>query len=290
MIFRDNEVPSGIIDGVNTEFYLSASPVPAGSLLLMVNGVLQVMGQDYTLSGNKITMSTPPNPGYDLRAWYRVEVDLGVDIGTGLYRDDAVKIIMDRLGNRTGLESLIIRHMMAAQHMLQSKPTLPWFLVRLWDFSTSQPYETVPEHFIREVEDVSPLMILDGSVYRPLEKLDYDFLSTSEDYAGQGKPSAYALHGGMLHFFRRPDRQYQFRLMYYGADASLSSNVKNRWLTHAPDLLIATAGLYVARSLRDLEAAALFEKDYVQAWADFIRADTARRNAGMRSSFADYTT
>lgn len=287
-IFRDNEVPSGLINGSNTVFLLSFAPYPQSSLLLTVNGVLQVLGVDYFLDGNQITMVSPPQAGYVLRAWYRVESDVGTDVGTGLYRDDAVQIIMDRLGQRTGLETLIIRHMQAAQQTLQSKPTLPWFLVRTWDFTTSQPYEPVPHHFLREVEDVCPLMMID-TVGSPLEKLDYDFLITSPDYAGRGKPTAYAVQGGRIYLFKAPDKSYDFRFMYYAADAPLTSNIKNHWLMFASDLLIAATGISVAKSLRDLEAAALFERDFAVAWADFIRADTARRFAGLRSSFADYS-
>lgn len=51
------EVPSGAINGSNVTFTLSASPSPSTSLKLFRNGILQLQGTDYTLSGNVITMT-----------------------------------------------------------------------------------------------------------------------------------------------------------------------------------------------------------------------------------------
>jgi hypothetical protein len=74
--FSDAEVPGGTVNGVNATFVLAAAPSPAGSLMLIRNGLLQTAGIDYTLSGNTITFlagaipqSTPTPDG--LVAWYR---------------------------------------------------------------------------------------------------------------------------------------------------------------------------------------------------------------------------
>jgi hypothetical protein len=66
------EVPSGDVDGSNYTFVLESSPVPSGSLMLYVNGVLQRQGPsyDYTLSGNTITMNYTPNNSSNLAATY----------------------------------------------------------------------------------------------------------------------------------------------------------------------------------------------------------------------------
>ena len=37
MTFHDNEIPSGVVDGVNTVFLLVDSPDPTNSLLLLKN-------------------------------------------------------------------------------------------------------------------------------------------------------------------------------------------------------------------------------------------------------------
>lgn len=59
-----NETPTGAIDGGNTTYTLAYAPSPTSSLMLYLNGVLQVQGVDYTLSGNVITMTTAIPAGY----------------------------------------------------------------------------------------------------------------------------------------------------------------------------------------------------------------------------------
>jgi hypothetical protein len=68
--FTNGEIPSGLINGSNTIFTLSAAPSPASSLQLFLNGVLQIQGIDYTLLGQSITFTNPPVSGATLRAWY----------------------------------------------------------------------------------------------------------------------------------------------------------------------------------------------------------------------------
>jgi hypothetical protein len=72
--FTDAEVPTGLVNGANLSFTLSAVPVPTTSLNLYRNGVLQQAGQDYTLSGNTVqflAVSTPQTTD-TLLASYRV--------------------------------------------------------------------------------------------------------------------------------------------------------------------------------------------------------------------------
>jgi len=72
--FVDGDTLTGIVDGSNTSFALSAAPNPAGSLVLYRNGMLQKAGQDFTLNNNTIqflTVSTP-QPGDTLLASYRL--------------------------------------------------------------------------------------------------------------------------------------------------------------------------------------------------------------------------
>jgi hypothetical protein len=69
--FSDAEVPSGAINGTNTEFSLASSPTPAASLILMLNGLVQAQGADYTLLNQEITFAIPPVTGDALLAFYR---------------------------------------------------------------------------------------------------------------------------------------------------------------------------------------------------------------------------
>jgi hypothetical protein len=75
--FVDADSPSGIVDGANTVFGLSTAPAPAGSVAVYRNGMLQKIGQDYTLSGSTIAFAVPatPQPGDTLLASYRVAGD-----------------------------------------------------------------------------------------------------------------------------------------------------------------------------------------------------------------------
>lgn len=70
--FVDAETPSGTINGSNTAFTLANTPV-TGSLQLFLNGVRLVVGagNDYTLTGASISMTTAPITGDSLIATYR---------------------------------------------------------------------------------------------------------------------------------------------------------------------------------------------------------------------------
>jgi len=74
--FYDGDSPSGIVDGANTNFALSATPSPASSLAVYRNGILQKSTQDYTASGNAIQFvaASTPQPGDTLLASYRLAI------------------------------------------------------------------------------------------------------------------------------------------------------------------------------------------------------------------------
>ena len=72
--FTDAETPAGLINGSNVTFTLADAPNPSTSLALYRNGLLQLPGTDYTLSGNVITFATAATPqtGDLLQAYYRL--------------------------------------------------------------------------------------------------------------------------------------------------------------------------------------------------------------------------
>src|SRR5579883_2350310 len=72
--FVDGEPPSGIVDGSNATFSVSAIPDPAGSLAVYRNGLLQKAGSDYNASGQTIQFvaAAVPQPGDTLLASYRI--------------------------------------------------------------------------------------------------------------------------------------------------------------------------------------------------------------------------
>jgi len=72
-LFRDNEEPSGAINGTNVTFTLANTPNPVASLRIYLNGFYQVQGKDYNISGTTITYDEAPSSGSIHRAFYRTE-------------------------------------------------------------------------------------------------------------------------------------------------------------------------------------------------------------------------
>jgi hypothetical protein len=73
IIFVDEEVPGGLVDGANPNFTLASAPSPVSSLHLYRNGLLQKAGFDYTLTGSTVAFVTAsiPQSGDTILASYR---------------------------------------------------------------------------------------------------------------------------------------------------------------------------------------------------------------------------
>lgn len=71
--FVDSEALTGIVDGANNLFGLSAVPNPASSLAVYRNGILQKTAQDFALTGSTIQFlaAATPQPADTLLASYR---------------------------------------------------------------------------------------------------------------------------------------------------------------------------------------------------------------------------
>ncbi len=71
--FIDSEALSGIVDGSNGQFGVSAVPDPIASLAIYRNGILMKSGQDYSLTGTTVQFvaAATPQPGDTLLASYR---------------------------------------------------------------------------------------------------------------------------------------------------------------------------------------------------------------------------
>lgn len=69
------EVPAGLVNGVNLVYTLSQTPTTAGSVKLTVDGLMyrQGVGLDYTISGNTITMAAALETGQEPYAIYSYE-------------------------------------------------------------------------------------------------------------------------------------------------------------------------------------------------------------------------
>ena len=64
-----NEVPSGTINGSNVTFTLANTPY-AGSVSVYLDGLIQRITTDYTISGSTITFVTAPGTGQDVYCTY----------------------------------------------------------------------------------------------------------------------------------------------------------------------------------------------------------------------------
>lgn len=71
--FYHNETPIGSINSSNVTFTLADTPNPSTTLELTLNGQELSLTEDYTLSGDTITMLYAPDTGSLLKADYRVE-------------------------------------------------------------------------------------------------------------------------------------------------------------------------------------------------------------------------
>jgi hypothetical protein len=66
------EIPSGSVNGSNSSFSASTTPISSATYLLYLNGKMlqQGSGKDYTISGSSITVPTPPAIGQTLWSFY----------------------------------------------------------------------------------------------------------------------------------------------------------------------------------------------------------------------------
>ena len=64
------ETPRGAVDGVNRTFALSRVPAPPSSAEVFVDGLLRLLGADFTLSGSVLTFAAPPHAGAVIQARY----------------------------------------------------------------------------------------------------------------------------------------------------------------------------------------------------------------------------
>lgn len=71
--FYRNETPVGTINGSNTDFTLEETPNPTTSLEVTVNGSEMSLTEDYTLSGDTLSLIIAPPTGSILKVDYRVE-------------------------------------------------------------------------------------------------------------------------------------------------------------------------------------------------------------------------
>ena len=68
----DSEIPTGIKNGVNTDFVLNLPPSPVSSLKVYRGGARQLITEDYTFSGQTITFRSAPVANEVITCDYRI--------------------------------------------------------------------------------------------------------------------------------------------------------------------------------------------------------------------------
>lgn len=200
-----------------------------------------------------------------------------------MIRSAAVSLIGQRLGNRTDLDARIIAEMQLAQSTLEEDPTiLPWFLVtpiaRI-ECRVEDDRLPLPSDFIMEHEHGSFWRYDSTAEDKWIEMKKGSMDRLKEDFIGTGPPVRYALVGNTFRLFPTPDKVYEFRMLYHSRDEVLTSDVENRWLRHAPELLISETGKVVASYIEQTHAQKLFEKSAMTARAKLLAMNVARAMA-----------
>jgi len=71
--FVEDEIPTGAINGTNKIFTLVSAPAPVTSLEVRIQGQIQTLTTDYSLSGSTLTMVVAWPAGTILRVDYHVK-------------------------------------------------------------------------------------------------------------------------------------------------------------------------------------------------------------------------
>ena len=199
-------------------------------------------------------------------------------------RNEATLLVMQRLGKRTGLDADVVAELKQAQNDLELGVTLPWFLKKsLSGLVTVAGTRTValPTDFLRETDERWREVATSGTA--SLTKGSYDELYEREIFgAGYLASQYYAIVGTNMYLFPTPAEVKTISGFYYAKDAVLSADgTENNWLLWLPGLLIARAGIRMAKTLRDNEAYGMFKEDYIEAYNGFLSTETAREQAAL---------
>jgi hypothetical protein len=205
-------------------------------------------------------------------------------------RDEAVALMQLQLGFRSDQSANLILHLKLAQTMLEKSPTKPWFLIVGEDTLVTVADDqkiAIPTDFLQEAEQ-GVLRFIPDDADSPddevdLDKDSYDVLRKNFRTTASGEPQAYALFGGYFYIFPVPDDVYTLKMIRYGQDTVLSTNVENNWLKYAPKLLMGSAGKELAAALRDSNAMEIFARweseDRILTFSQEIAREQANSDA-----------
>jgi len=180
-------------------------------------------------------------------------------------RDEAVTRMRRKLAFNNSLNAtVLVDALKDAQLSLEKEPELPYFLrTEYTSISTVASEERIPlpalpdaPEFLMIVED-SALWRFDSTEdkqWKEIVKCDLDALRRLYAESDEDEPRAYALDGLYFRVFPAPDKAYTLKMIYYGKDLLLDTNIENEWLKHFPFLLISLAIKEVTEGTRDTSA------------------------------------
>lgn len=205
---------------------------------------------------------------------------------------EVLNLLMFRLGNRTEADlraACLLEMKMAQQVKLEQGPIKPWFIISEETEAVMTPNERrleVPDDFIMELEEESSLYIVDenGKQHELVKKtwdenVGWHGLDSTADL-----PENYSLVGMYFMIFPIPLQARTVRLRYYARQAVVADdNTETTWTRHAPDLILAEAGLSVAQKHIQIDADKItgFQGDVAAAWDRINRENVARAEANM---------
>lgn len=202
-------------------------------------------------------------------------------------RDECVKLLGWRLGDRTDMAERILMEMKHVQrHVLEENVWLPWFLETELAEATTTTGERrlpLPEDFLSEIEESHLWIVVDGNPLR-LVKGEYDTLQSL--LPGEATPQRFAISGRYFHLFPTPDGAYPIQMRYYGRDTDMTvGNEETKWLLYASDVVLAAVGKEVAeKHLQNAAQAQGFAMDLNVAWNRLLMKHTAYQELNMARS------
>lgn len=208
--------------------------------------------------------------------------------------DQIVTRIKRRLSrsNVAGLDTTIIDELNNTQEELESRSTLPSFIV-----TTEQIVLVAADDIIDVSADLTAkfLRFLDDSpVQLHFENADETWqpvprFITQEElksrWPGAGsQPRGWSFTYPNLMVRPTPDTSITLKLQFYERVAPMAAGNSTAWTTNASELLIAQTGIEVAQQLRDANARAYFVEKYKIANKNYIQRLSAEEMAGLSTS------
>jgi hypothetical protein len=214
---------------------------------------------------------------------------------------EAVALLAGRLGQRTGLDTLILAELNAAQELkLEKAAFFPWFLFK--DEQTlvtvpNQEYVALPVDFLGFDEEVGGLYYDDASgasdLWSPVAKDLYaDFKERYREISvssGESAPAVFDIIGTRLYLRPIPTAQQTLRLLYAQKQLPIeNAATTNLWLTHAHDWLLGEAGMMLAAfQTQNPELGSLFATMATAGKQRCSHETTARREAGRQAAMGE---